>query len=215
MIAPSILSADFGRLADEIESLEKAGVDAIHIDIMDGHFVPNLTFGPMIVKTIRNHTDLPLTCHLMVNQPEHWVLLFAEAGADLITVHSEVNHQLVRLIHEIKGSGCQSGVALNPATPLVMIEEVLDIVDLVLVMSVEPGFGGQEFIPSTYRKIERLAEMRAGRKFLIGVDGGVNSANVRQLRKAGTDLFIAGSAIFSETDRSVAIKEFRANLESR
>jgi ribulose-phosphate 3-epimerase len=211
LVAPSILSADFGHLEDEIKSLEVSGVEVIHVDIMDGHFVPNLTFGPMIVKTIRKYTKLPLTCHLMVTQPERWISTFADAGADLLTVHCEATHQLIRTLEEIKRIGCECGVALNPASPLVFIEEVLEMVDLVLVMSVEPGFGGQEFIPSTFRKIERLAAMRTTNKFLIGVDGGVNSSNVMQLRKAGADLLIAGSAIFAAPNHSLAVEELRKN----
>lgn len=212
LISPSILSADFGKLADEIQSVEKAGVDAIHIDVMDGQFVPNLTFGPVIVKAIRKLTQLPLTCHLMVAQPEVWLSRFADAGADLLTVHCEATHRLYGVIQEIKSMGCQAGVALSPATPVDMVEEVLDIVDLVLVMSVEPGFGGQEFIPSSLRKIESLSKMRAAKPVLIGVDGGVTAANIGSLRGVGADLFVAGSAIFSAVDRSMAVKELRMNL---
>jgi ribulose-phosphate 3-epimerase len=211
LIAPSILSANFGHLEDEIKSLEVSGVDLIHIDIMDGHFVPNLTFGPMIVKTIRKYTSLPLTCHLMVTEPERWISPFSEAGADLLTIHCEATRQLRGALEQIKGTGCECGVALNPASPLVLIEEVLEMVDLVLVMSVEPGFGGQEFIPTAYQKIERLAAMRTTNQFLIGVDGGVNSANVKQLRKAGADVLVAGSAIFNHPNHSRAVEELREN----
>ena len=211
-IAPSILSADFSKLADEIRSVEKAGADWIHVDVMDGHFVPNLTIGPMIVEAIRPITKLPLDCHLMVSRPEDWIADFAKAGADTITVHAEATVHLDRLLHQIKEHGCKAGVSVNPGTSLALIEEVLDIVDLVLVMSVNPGFGGQQFIESTISKVERLAEVRGKRKFLIEIDGGIKASNIGELASAGVDVFVAGSAIFSAKDRSKAVGDLRTAL---
>jgi ribulose-phosphate 3-epimerase len=182
---------------------------------MDGHFVPNLTIGPMIVEAIRPHTRLPLDCHLMVSEPERWIEDFAKAGADLITVHVEATVHLNRLISQIHEAGCRAGVSLNPATPLTAIEEILDDVDLVLVMSVNPGFGGQKFIESSLSKIERLKEGRAHRKFIIEVDGGVKADNIRKLRKAGADCFVAGSAIFGHKDRARAVQDLRSALAGK
>jgi ribulose-phosphate 3-epimerase len=205
LIAPSILSADFSKLGEEVRSVEKAGADWLHVDVMDGHFVPNLTIGPLVVEALKPVTKLPLDCHLMVSRPEDWVTHFAKAGASIITVHAEAATHLDRLLNQIRELGCKAGVSINPATSLSAIEEVLDLVDLVLVMSVNPGFGGQKFIDGAVAKIERLAQMRAGRKFLIEVDGGVNAQNIARLKKAGTDVFVAGSAIFSNPDRSASM----------
>jgi len=170
LIAPSILSADFSKLGEEIRSVEKAGADWIHVDVMDGHFVSNLTIGPLVVQALRKVTKLPLDCHLMVSRPEDWIKQFAEAGATTITIHAEATSHLNRLLHQIKEHDCQAGVSLNPGTPLVVLEEVLDLIDLVLVMSVNPGFGGQKFIENTREKVERLVEQRGNRKFLIEID---------------------------------------------
>jgi ribulose-phosphate 3-epimerase len=207
MIAPSILSADFARLGEEVKSVEKGGADWIHVDVMDGHFVPNLTIGPMIVQALRPITKLPLDCHLMVSNPQDWIAPFCKAGADLITVHAEATPHLDRLIQQIKEGGCKAGVSINPSTSLSVLEEVLHLVDLVLVMSVNPGFGGQKFIESSVSKIERLSAAREGHGFLIEVDGGVSAENAGRLAQAGADVFVAGSAIFGKKDRSAAIAD--------
>jgi ribulose-phosphate 3-epimerase len=209
LVAPSLLSADFGQLAEEISEVEAGGADWLHLDVMDGHFVPNLTFGPMLVESIHGRTSLPLDCHLMVNRPEDWIEPFARAGADIITVHAEATVHLDRLIHRIRESGCKAGVSLNPGTSLGAVEEVLDWVDLVLVMSVNPGFGGQKFIPSTLDKVRRLASIRGKRQFLIEMDGGITTENARQARDAGVDVLVAGSAIFGAKHRKKAISEIR------
>lgn len=209
LIAPSILSANFAALGDEVKAVEAAGADWIHIDVMDGHFVPNLTFGPLVVQAIRPLTHLPLDCHLMVARPEHWVEEFAKAGANIITVHAEATVHLNRLLHQIRALGCKVGVSLNPGSPLNLIEEVLDLIDLVLIMSVNPGFGGQKFIESSLNKIEQLVGMRKNRSFLIEVDGGVSSQNAEKLRKAGADVFVAGSSVFGEKNRQKAMQALR------
>jgi ribulose-phosphate 3-epimerase len=213
LIAPSLLSADFARLKEEIGSVEKAGADWLHIDVMDGHFVPNLTIGPVVVEAIRTVTKLPLDCHLMVSRPEDWIEPFAKAGADTITIHAEAATHLDRQLRVIRDLGVKAGVSINPATPLTVIEEVLDLVDLVLVMSVNPGFGGQSFIESTLPKIARLAELRGPRSFLIEVDGGVSEKNIALLGRAGADVFVAGSAIFGKPDRKKAIRQLRSALK--
>ena len=214
LIAPSILSADFSKLGEEVRSVERAGADWIHVDVMDGHFVPNLTIGPVVVEALRPVTKLPLDCHLMVARPEDWVGPFADAGANLITVHAEATVHLDRLLHSIRERGCKAGVSINPGTSLAMIEEVLELVDLVLVMSVNPGFGGQKFIEGTVSKIERLAEIRGkDRNFLIEVDGGVKVSNIAMLARAGADVFVAGSAIFDAKDHARAFGELRGALK--
>jgi ribulose-phosphate 3-epimerase len=214
LLAPSILSADFARLSEEIREVEQAGADWLHIDVMDGHFVPNLTVGPLIVEAIRPRTKLPLDCHLMVQRPEDWVDAFAKAGADFITVHAEATKHLNRLLNRIRELGCKAGVSINPGTSLAAIEEILDQVDLVLLMSVNPGFGGQSFIPATLAKAERLRDARGKLPFLIEIDGGINADTIGPAREAGVDVFVAGSAIFGAKDRRVSMKKLRGAIGS-
>jgi ribulose-phosphate 3-epimerase len=212
LLAPSILSADFSRLGEEIRAVEAAGADWLHVDVMDGHFVPNLTIGPLVVEAIRPLTKLPLDCHLMVARPEEWIEPFAKAGADVITIHAEAAPHLDRQLHRVRELGCKAGVSINPGTSLAAIEEVLDIVDLVLLMSVNPGFGGQKFIESTIPKIERLAKARGSRRFVIEVDGGIKADNIARIRRAGCDVFVAGSAVFGESDRRKSVATLRTAL---
>ena len=214
ILAPSILSAKFSCLKDEIHDVEQAGVDWLHVDIMDGHFVPNLTFGPWIVEELKTITKLPLDCHLMVSHPEDWIPYFAQAGAQCITIHAEATCHLDRHLNHIRELGIQAGVAINPSSPLSLIENVLECVDLVLIMSVNPGFGGQKFIKNSLSKIQRLVQMRGDRDFLIEVDGGVHSGNILSLRNAGVDVFVAGSAVFSASDRRSAIADLRHAIDA-
>jgi len=210
-IAPSILSADFSRLGEEVRRAEEAGADIIHIDIMDGHFVPNLTFGPIIVKAIRDYTELPFYVHLMVERPEDYIEKVVEAGGDLVVVHAEACIHLQRVLSMIRDLGARSGVALNPATPLTTIEYVLDDLDQILIMSVNPGFGGQDFIPSVLPKIRRARKrlVKRGLEIEIAVDGGINVKTAPKVVEAGADVLVAGTAIFRKPDLKEAIRELR------
>ena len=198
-IAPSILSADFARLAEEVKKVDDCGADFIHVDVMDGHFVPNITIGPVVVSSLKNVTKTPLDVHLMITNPEDYIAEFAKAGAAIITVHQEACTHLHRTIGAIRELGCKAGVSINPATPVESLQEILEFVDLVLVMTVNPGFGGQKFISSCIPKIEKLAELRKnhGYSYLIEVDGGLNKDTIAPVSKAGADVFVAGSAIFN------------------
>lgn len=210
-IAPSILSADFAELGPEIRRVEAAGADLIHIDVMDGHFVPNLTIGPPVVAALRKVSRLPFDVHLMVDNPQDMLAAFIKAGADIVTVHAEVAPHLHRLVQTIKEQGVKAGVSLNPSTPLAMVEEVLDIVDMVLIMSVNPGFGGQKFIPGAVDKIRRLRALIAarGHKVDIEVDGGINADTARQVTEAGANILVAGSAVYCAPDIAAAIRTLR------
>ncbi|GAB4072430.1 ribulose-phosphate 3-epimerase [Barrientosiimonas marina] len=206
-IAPSILSADFAQLSKEIRDVEEGGADYIHVDVMDGHFVPNITIGPLIVDAIRPHTSLPLDVHLMIENPDQYIPAFAEAGASIITVHQEVIPHLHRTIQLIKDSGAKAGVVINPATPVEMVRDILNDVDLVLLMTVNPGFGGQSFIPQVVHKIEQIDAWRKANQLNLEIeaDGGINRDTIRQCTDAGADVLVAGSAIFKQADRKQAI----------
>ena len=201
-LAPSILAADFARLGEQVRAAAEGGAGVIHVDIMDGHFVPNMTIGPPVVKSLRRATDLPLDCHLMIENADEFIPAFAEAGANWISVHQEAVVHLNRTLHHIKDHGCLAGVVINPSTPVGTLEEVLDIVDYVLVMSVNPGFGAQKFIPSTLHKMRRLAEIRSqrGLPYRIEVDGGVALDTVAEVVRAGAEILVAGNAVFGEGD---------------
>lgn len=208
-IAPSILSADFTRLGEQIAAVESAGAGYIHVDVMDGHFVPNLTIGPFIVEWVRRATRLPIDAHLMIENPDNFIGAFAAAGANLISVHPETTYHLHRTVSYIRQAGCQAGVVLNPATPLAMIEEVLADVDYVLVMSVNPGFGGQKFIPATLDKLRRLKAMirASGSRARIEIDGGIGIENAATVVAAGAEILVAGSAIFGKPDPADALRK--------
>ena len=208
-IAPSILAADFSKLAEEVKCVDSLGADYIHIDVMDGHFVPNITLGPGIVKCLRPHTELPFDVHLMIENPDQYIKDFKEAGADIITVHVEACRHLHRTLQLIKQYEMQCGVVLNPHTPLEMIKHVLQEVDWILIMSVNPGFGGQTFIPDSLNKIATLNQWRQEQNlsYVIEVDGGVNEETARLCEEAGADVVVAGSAVFNAVDRQLAIQK--------
>ena len=209
-IAPSILSADFAALGDDIARVERAGADLLHIDVMDGRFVPNITIGPVVVAAIRKRTRLPLDVHLMIVEPERYLGDFARAGADSLTVHAEACPHLSRTLGQIHELGARAGVALNPATPPEVLEYVLDDLDLVLVMSVNPGFGGQTFIPGAYAKIRRVRAMLGSRSVEVSVDGGVKLEHARPLADQGASVLVAGSAIFQAADPAEMVKQMRS-----
>jgi ribulose-phosphate 3-epimerase len=213
-IAPSILSADFTRLGEEVKEVTKAGADYIHVDVMDGHFVPNITIGPLIVEGVNRVTDLPLDVHLMIENPDQYINDFAKAGADIISVHVEAVNHLHRSIQLIRDVGCKAAVSLNPATPLEPIQYVLNDIDMVLIMSVNPGFGGQKFIPGVLPKIKKLREMiiERGLSIDIEVDGGVNSKTIGDVSAAGANIFVAGSAIFNTDNYAMAIRAIREGM---
>jgi len=220
LIAPSILSADFAHLADEVAAVEAAGADVIHVDVMDGHFVPNLTIGPVVVEWVRKVTDLPLDVHLMITDPDKYIGEFVEAGADCLTVHQETCAHLHRTLQLIREEGAKAGrivmtgVSINPATPVETLSEILPDCDLVLLMSVNPGFGGQKFIPGCLDKIRRLRAMAdvKGHSFYLEVDGGIKADNIGDVSKAGADVFVAGSAIFGADDYAAVIGKMKAAL---
>ena len=214
IIAPSILSADFSKLGHEIKAVENAGADWIHMDVMDGHFVPNITMGPMIARAAREITSLPIDAHLMIEAPDRYIPDFAKAGVNLICVHIEACIHANRTIQMIKESGCKAGIALNPSTPLSSIEWILEYVDLVLIMSVNPGFGGQKFIGNTLDKIRALRNIIDSRDMstLIQIDGGVCKENIGEISNAGVDVFVAGSAIFGSKDYTETIADFKTKI---
>jgi ribulose-phosphate 3-epimerase len=214
-LAPSILSADFGRLGEQVVEATQAGADYIHVDVMDGHFVPNITVGPLVVSAIRPHTHLPLDVHLMIEAPEKYIQQFAQAGANIITVHVEVCPHLHRVVESIKELGVKAGVSLNPSTPLTTVDEVLSTLDLVLLMSVNPGFGGQQFIESTVGKIARLRHRldELGLAAELEVDGGINAEIAPRVAKAGARVLVAGAAVFNKKESvSQALGKIRENL---
>lgn len=215
ILAPSILSADFSNLAQQIRAVELGGADLIHCDVMDGHFVPNLTIGPLIVEASKRSTKLPLDVHLMITSPDSLIPEFAKAGSTYITVHQEAVPQLHRTIQLIKSFGCKAGVAINPSTPVSTLVNILDDVDLVLVMSVNPGFGGQKFIASTLRKISELKNLREKHNYnyQIEIDGGVNKTTVQKIKEAGCDIFVAGSSIFHAENITAATTELKNAIQ--
>ena len=210
-ILPSILSADFARLGEEVRAVEAAGVSMLHVDVMDGHFVPNITLGPPIVESLRKATKLKLDVHLMISDPDKFAPAFIKAGADSVSVHQEACPHLDRTIHMIQEFGVKAGVVLNPSTPVSTLTEVLSFVDYVLIMSVNPGFGGQKFIPNALRKVEQLARMRSERKlqYVIEIDGGVTAANAADIAQAGCEWLVAGSSIFHSVNPGNAVRELQ------
>jgi len=213
LISPSILSADFARLAEDIQSAESAGADWIHVDVMDGHFVPNITIGPVVVQAVKRSTKLPLDVHLMIAEPERYIDDFAKAGADILTVHAEASIHLHRTIQQIRAAGVRPGVSLNPSTPLSVLEHVINDLDMVLLMSVNPGFGGQSFIPGALDKLRAVSEMIRARGrdgLLVEIDGGVGPSNALEVIQAGADVLVMGSAFFGAKDRRGVVDTIRS-----
>jgi len=213
-IAPSILSADFARLGEEIKAVEEGSADYIHIDVMDGHFVPNITIGPFVVEAVRRITTLPLDVHLMIESPERSIPHFAAAGSDIITVHAEACPHLHRTVQQIKELGVRAGVSLNPSTSVTVLDHILEELDLVLVMSVNPGFGGQRFIPSSLKKVREIKERldAGGCKAELEIDGGIKIANIGEASRAGADVFVAGSAVYGSDNYSDTIKRMKDEI---
>lgn len=219
LIAPSILSADFARLGEEVERVLESGADVIHFDVMDNHYVPNLTFGPMVLKALKPYADVPLDVHLMVEPVDDLIGAFAQAGADIITFHPEASRHIDRSLSLIQNAGCRAGLVLNPATPVYVLEHILDKLDMVLLMSVNPGFGGQHFIPQTLKKINQVRSLldmyqgESGRSIRLEVDGGIKADNIADVAAAGADTFVAGSAIFGHNDYAAQIAAMRTQLQ--
>jgi ribulose-phosphate 3-epimerase len=216
-ISPSILSCDFSRLGQEIRDVEKAGADLIHVDVMDGHFVPNITIGPIVVKAVKAASSVPLDVHLMIENPEKYVGDFIEAGADILTLHVEADRHIFRTIDEIKSSGRKAGVSLNPGTPEDVLKYIIDVVDMVLIMTVNPGFGGQKYIHSMEQKIERTRKMidETGRDVDLEVDGGIKALNAKRVVDAGADILVMGTEIFHSGDYEKKMAEVRKAIEER
>jgi ribulose-phosphate 3-epimerase len=214
-IIPSIFAADFMRLGEEIRRVEQAGVQMIHVDIMDGHFVPNFTMGTPITESIRRSTNVKLDHHLMIEDPDTYAPIFIKAGADCVSVHYEVSRNLDRTLHMIQEHGAKAGVVINPATPVILLENVLDIVDFVLIMSVNPGYGGQKFIPNSLHKVQELVRIRTVRKldFAIEIDGGVGPENIIDVARSGVDWAVAGSSVFGAEDAAQAVREMQRSAE--
>ena len=215
MIAPSLLSANFARLEDAVRLCEAGGADVLHIDVMDGHFVPNITIGPVVVQSLRKITSLPLDCHLMIEHPDNFIPAFAEAGADWISVHQEACTHLHRTVQLIKSLGKKAGVVVNPATSLTTLEEIIEDVDYILLMSVNPGFGGQAFIPSLFERAQRLRKMLDAKKrsnVLIEADGGIKLSNIKEIFNAGVDVMVSGSGVFGEKDPVKAMQEMKGSI---
>ena len=215
-LAPSVLSADFSKLASDVKVVESAGADIIHLDVMDGHFVPNITFGPKMVSDVNRITNLPLDVHLMISEPEKYVAQFAKAGADWISVHYEAAIHLDRLVHQIKDEGCKAGVVINPATPVDVLNEIIYIADFVLLMSVNPGFGGQSFIETSLGKAKGLKDKikSSVSGAFIEMDGGIGTGNMKIIKDAGVDVFVCGSSIFGSKNPAATVKEMKKILNS-